>query len=270
MDMTGKTKKNDADDNVDEKTEAVKKPAASRKKIKAISTEPSEKSHAKKNIVEKLQGMGVMSGGKSDSTVNANSEHASILKLSAAVAVSTFIVGSFIWLLNKEATNERHASSADSRITPHSYPGVWQPSFYNPLNNPGNNNAAYNYEQQRLQKQGAQQQEWFQQQQAQEQQRFQSQNWGQQQPNQAQYTAQQQKWAQQQQQEREQQRAQQLKWAQQQKQAREQQRAQQKWAQQQQQQPYYGYSQYGNNESFSQPYYNYQPQYQQPGQYYRQ
>lgn len=289
--MSDENKKTDTDDNVDAETksETVKKPAAVSKKVKAKSSESSESDDKKKKVIEKLQAMGVMSGGKTKAVENEASNQGRYSNILIASVVVVLVVGSLVWGLNKKATNEQLASSANNQVMPSAYPGAWHPSSANPQNN-NTGYRAFDHEkqQQRVQQQREQQKKWMQQQQqaqeqqraqqkkwaqqwqqAQEQQRAQRQKWAQQPPTQEQYRTQQQKWAQQQQQDREQQRAQQQKWAeQQQRQAQEQQRAQQKkWAQQQQ--AYYSYPPYvGYQGQPAAPHYNNAPRYQQPGPYY--
>ncbi len=277
--MSDENKKSDVDDK--EKSEDTKKPAAVSKKVKEKSKDNTEKDAPKKKIIEKLQAMGVMSGGKTNTTTsNDDPEKGRLPKILIASVVVALVAGSFVWALNKETANEQVMSSA--------YPGAWQPSAVNSQNkNPG---FDYEMQQQRVQQQREQQKKWMQQQQqaqeqqraqqqkwaqqwqqAQEQQRAQQQKWAQQPPTQEQYRTQQQKWAQQQQQAQEQQRAQQQKWAQQQQQIREQQWAQQqKWAEQQRvQQPYYAYPPYTGYQGQAAPgSYNYAPAYQQSSPYY--
>ena len=292
--MSDESKKTDADDNIDTevKSETTKKPAAARKKIKAKSNDNTEKDAPKKKIIEKLQAMGVMSGGKTNTaTSNDDPEKGRLPKILIASVVVVLVAGSFVWALNKEAANEQVASSANNQVIPSAYPGAWQPSAVNSQNNNSGYRAFDNgMQQQRVQQQREQQKKWMQQQQqaqeqqraqqqkwaqqwqqAQEQQRAQQQKWAQQPPTQEQYRTQQQKWAQQQQQAQEQQRAQQQKWAQQQQQIREQQWAQQqKWAEQQRaRQPYYAYPPNTGYQGQSMPpSYNYAPAYQQSSPYY--
>lgn len=248
--MTDESKKTDNTDTED-KSEATKKPATVSKKVKAKSSDNTEKGDSKKKIIEKLQAMGVMSGGKTNTAAsNGDFEKGRLPKILVASAVVALVAGSFVWALNKEVADEPVASSANNQVMPSAYPGAWQPSSVNPQNNnPSYRAFDYEKQQQRVQQQREQQKKWMQQQQqAHEQQR-----------------AQQQKWAQQQQQAYEQQRAQQQKWAQQQQQAREQQ-----WAEQQRvQQPYYAYPPNAGYQGQSvPPSYNYAPAYQQSSPYY--
>ena len=269
--MSDDIKKTDA--GAEEKPEAVKKTTVSKKKAKAESTDDSANDTNKKNIIEKLQAMGVMSGKKTDTAGNDNSETGGFLKITIAVVVAIGVVGSFVWALNKEAAEDGLALNAHDHTVPSAYPNTHNNRGYNANNN-------YNGEQQqRVQRQREQQKKWMQQQQqaqqqqrvqqqkwaqqwqqAQEQQRAQQQKWAQQPPTQSQYRSQQEKWAQQQRQAQEQQRMQQQKWAQQWRLAQEQQRTQQ------QQNPYYNYSPQAGYQR--QPYYNI-PRYQHPGSSYR-
>jgi len=269
--MSDESKKIDNADTED-KSEAIKKPATVSKKVKAKSSDNTEKGGSKKKIIEKLQAMGVMSGGKTNTaTSNDDPEKGRLPKILIASAVVALVAGSFVWALNKEVADESVASSANNQVMPSAYPGAWQPSAVNSQNkNPG---FDYGMQQQRVQQQREQHKKWMQQQQqAQEQQRAQQQKWAQQwQQAQEQQRAQQQKWAQQPP-IQEQYRTQQQKWAQQQQQIREQQWAQQqKRAEQQRaQQPYYAYPPNTGYQGRSMPpSSNYAPGYQQPGQYYR-
>jgi len=291
--MSDENKKTAAADKVDteEKSGAVKKPAAASKKVKAKSTDNSGNEGNKKNIIKKLQAMGVMSGGKAKAVENEVSNQGRYSNILIASVVVVLAVGSLVWGLNKKETNEQVASIANNQVMPSAYPGAWQLSSVNSQNNnPGYRAFDNGMQQQRVQQQREQQKKWMQQQQqaqeqqraqqqkwaqqwqqAQEQQRAQQQKWAQQPPTQEQYRTQQQKWAQQQQQAQEQQRAQQQKWAQQQQQIREQQWAQQqKWAEQQRaQQPYYAYPPNTGYQGQSMPpSYNYAPAYQQSSPYY--
>lgn len=272
--MSDENKKIDAEGTVDAevKSKTAKKPAAATKKAKEKSSDKVAKDGNNKKIIEKLQAMGVMSGGNSNSTASNNPKSRGFLKTTIASVVAVLVVSSFVWALNKEASNDRLASSANNNVMSPNGSSPWQPtrsnSQYNNVDYP-----AYNSEklQQRMQQQRDQQNKWMQQQQqAQDQQRAQQQKWAQQyQQTQEQYRSQQQKWAQQQQHAREQQRAQQQKWAEQQRQqAQEQQRAQQQqWGQQQQ--PYYTYPPHAGYQRQSAPSsYNNAPRYQQPGPYY--
>lgn len=222
------------------KADTTKKSATTTsKKVKTESIQNTDEQEKKNKVIEKLQAMGVMSGGKINTAERDKAEKGNWPKIRIAIVVVIFVVGSFVWILNKEAANEQVASSVKNiqtanRIMPSAYPGAGQVSSYNPHNN----NAGYpiyNYEKQklRLQQQRAQQ-----------------------------------KWEQQQQQAYEQQRAQQQKWAQQQQQAQQQYQAQyQKWVQQQQ--PYYTYPSYAGNKGLPVPSpYNYAPRQQQPWPYY--
>ena len=265
--MSDDIKKTDA--GVEEKLETVKKTAVSKKKAKAESTDDSGNGTNKKNIIEKLQAMGVMSGNKTDAAGSNDSEAGGFLKITIAVVLAIGVVSSFVWALNKEAAKDGLTLNAHDHTVPSAYP-----NSNNPYNNRGYNTNNYNGEQQqRVQReqqkkwmqqqqqaqeqQRVQQQKWAQQwQQAQEQQRAQQQKWAQQPPTQGQYRSQQEKWAQQQRQAQEQQRMQQQKWAEQWRLAQEQQRTQQ-----QQQNPYYNYSPQAGYQR--QPYYN-EPRYQQP------
>jgi hypothetical protein len=255
--MADENKESGASENV------TKKSSTSTKKVKAEKSKSTGMPVKKKKVIEKLKAMGIMRSEKSDAAENDNAEHASFFKLTSVIVIVVTAVGSLVWVLNKEVNNEQVASNANNvqqanygMMPPAAYPtypGAWHPS-----SSGQNNNANYKKQQERLQQQRAQQQKWMQQyQEAQKQQRAQQQKWAQQQQQALQqYRIQQQKWADQQQ---VQQRAQQQKWAQQ----------QQVQQPQYQQQPYYGYSQYGNNSTSVPTYYNYQPGYQQPGQYYR-
>ena len=175
--MSDENKKPDVDDK--EKSETTKKPAAVSKKVKAKSNENTEKDAPKKKIIEKLQAMGVMSGGKTNAaTSNDDPEKGRLPKILIASVVVALVAGSFVWALNKEAANEQVASSANKRVMPSAYPGAWQPSSVNSQNkNPGYRAVDYGMHQQR-----AQQQKW-----AQQQQQIREQQW-----------AQQRKWAEQQ------------------------------------------------------------------------
>lgn len=264
--MSDENKKSDVDDNVEteEKTTKAKKTAAASKKVKGKDSVNTAKDNTKKKVIEKLQAMGVMSGGKKKVKESEASEKGRTVKLLIASIVVVIAAGSFVWALNNKASGDKVASGSNdsqsvNNVMHSAYPGVGQPSSYNRNNNSGYPDYNYQQQQQRLQQQRAQQQKWMQQQhQAREQQR-----------------AQQQKWAQQQQQQYAQRRAEQEKWMQQQQQAQQQQYAQQQpaqkpyWGQQQQQQPYYAYPPYaGNNGQAAPGSYNYAPAYQQPNPYY--
>ena len=273
--MSDDIKKTDA--GIEEKPEAVKKTAVSKKKVKTESADDSANDTNKKNIIEKLRAMGVMSGKKTDATENDNSESGGFIKVTIAVVLAIGVVGSFVWALNKEAAKDGLTLNTYDHTVPSAYPNSHNPASNNPYNNRGYNTNNYNGEQQqRVQRKREQQKKWMQQQQqaqeqqrvqqqkwaqqwqqAQEQQRAQQQKWAQQPPTQGQYRSQQEKWAQQQRQAQEQQRMQQQKWAEQWRLAQEQQRTQQ-----QQQNPYYNSSPQAGYQR--QPYYNV-PRYQQPG-----
>lgn len=235
--MSDENKKADVEDNADkkEKSEVTKKPVAASKKVKTKSNDNTEKNAPKKKIIEKLQAMGVMSDGKTNTAAsNDDSEKGRLPKILIASAVVALVAGSFVWALNKEVLDEPVASGSDniqsvnSHVMPSAYPGAWQSPSYNPYN------TGYSADNDKKQQQRIQQQR-----------------------------AQQQKWAQQQQQAHEQQRAQQEKWAQQ-------QAYEQQWAEQQRaQQPYYAYPPNAGYQGQSMPpSYNYAPAYQQPGPYY--
>ncbi|MFK5914744.1 MAG: hypothetical protein QM484_10225 [Woeseiaceae bacterium] len=274
--MSDENKKSaaDAKSDVEEKSEPVKKPATVSKKVKvkAKSTDDSESDGNKKNIVKKLQAMGVMSGKESATKENGSFETKNHLKLTMAVVVAVAVVGSFVWALNKEASDNRIALDSHDHVVPSAYPG----SLHAISSNPDNRNTRYpanNFaeQQKRIQLQREQQHQWMQKQrQAQEEQRAQQQKWNQQQQQiRAQQIVQQQKWAQQKP-TQEQYRVQQQQWAEQHRQAQAQQRAQQqKWEEQQRQaqiqqrrvqpQPYYAYppNAYNNRSPHQQavPYY---------------
>ena len=275
--MSDDIKKTGSD--AEEKSEAVKKTAVSKKKTKVESTDDSANDTNKKNIIEKLQAMGVMSGKKKDAAGSNDSEAKGFLKVTIAVVVAIGVVGSFVWALNKEAAEDGLTLSTHDHTVQSSYPGSYNPTSNNSYNNRGyNNNNNYNgkqqqreqqkkwmqQQQQAQEQQRAQQQKWAQQwQQAQEQRRAQQQKWAQQPPTQGQYRSQQEKWAQQQRQAQEQQRMQQQKWMEQQQQAQ-----QQQWAQQNQQ-PRYAYPPNVNHQGQqAAPAYNNAPRTQQPGSYY--
>lgn len=116
--MTDENKESNVSD------DAAKKSATSNKKLKAESSKNTDKLKEKKNIINKLKAMGVMSGKNNDAKENENAEHESVFKIVTAVVVATLVVGSFVWALNKEAASERVISNA----------GVIQPS----------NNESYN------------------------------------------------------------------------------------------------------------------------------
>lgn len=252
--MSDETKKSDADKNIDSKgkSESDKKPTTASKKVKAKSSSEPDKASNKKKVIEKLQAMGVMSGGKKE-TINENdSEHSRFPKPLIATVAGVLVVSAFVWALNKNAAQEPIVSNV-STTQPGNYQAAKsnqynqrQPSRYNPYTNnsgyPGANHptqveVSNNYKQQRK--------NWIQQQQKyQQQQRLQQQKWLKQQ--QAQYK----KWVQQQ-------RAQQK-------------QQQQSWNQQQPNyayQPYTGYQ--GQQQQPQAQNYNYAPGYQQPQQYYR-
>ena len=276
--MSDDTNKSAAKKNTDteEKPKAVKKSTTAKKKIKEKDDSASANESNKNKVIEKLQSMGVMSGGKPKMEEPGNKhEKGELVKLFTASAVAVLLVSSFVWALNKEAAERKSVSNINYGQAPvtntmqPNYSSPWQSTGNNPYNNvnrhPGANyptqiDANNNYEKQ--------QQKWIQQ-------RLQQQKWlKQQQQEQEQYK----KWAQQQQQ---QQQAQYKKWVQQQKvqQAQQQQggnQQQQGWNQQQQgwnqQQPNYTYQPYTGYQGQQQPQvqnYNYAPGYQQPQQYYR-
>jgi len=184
--MSDENKK--ADDNTEKKLEATKKPAT-KKKAKAKSSKETESEGSKNKVIEKLQAMGVMSGGapSSDSIDEKNdSGKGEFLKIAAASAVAVLVVGSFVWALDKEASNDRAASKFNN--APHSnpyamqsnYPSQWGPSSMNQNNGAphGNNRKNYENQQQRMKQHREQQQKWMQQQQnAFEQQQVQRQKW---------------------------------------------------------------------------------------------
>jgi len=280
------------------KTETTKKSETTSNKVSAKSHQDNDTPDKKKKVIEKLQAMGVMSGTKKSSATSNDSGKGRSSKLLLASVLAVIVVGSFVWVLNKDATNEPVALTSNdnplnSQVMPSAYSGVVQPSSaMQQRNNMGY--PAYNYEQQqqRAQQQREQQNKWLQQQQqAQQQQIAERQKWAEQwqqaqeqqkEQQKAQQKAQQQKWAEQWQQAQEQNKAQQQKWAQQQQQAQQQQRAQQEawaqqqqqaWAQQQQQrtpqQPYYANPSIDNQGQPVPPaFYNNTPYYQQPGPYY--
>lgn len=254
--MSDDTNKADVekDTNIEEKPKAVKKPTTAKKKAKEKDDSNTENESNKNRIIEKLQSMGVMSGGKAKAEKPGHKhEKGELVKVFVASAVVVLVVSSFVWALNKEASERKSLSNINAgqafvtNAMQPNYSPPWQSAVSNPYNNvsrqPGENNPTHvdinnNYEKQRK--------EWLQRQQKlQEQQRVQQQKWmKQQQQQQEQYM----KWVQQQ-------RAQQM-------------QQQQKWNQQQ---PYYSYQQ-NNGYQGQQPqpqYYNYAPAYQQPQQYYR-
>lgn len=252
------TNASEHDDAAVKKEDVDKKLTAAKKKIKETDSKNTDTQKEKKNIIEKLKAMGVMGSPKNDTETGDAAGNRGMLKVMLSVSVVILVVGSFVWALNKEANNEQAASNTNNveqenhLSMPPAFPTYqnnWHPSSYNQ-----NNNANYKQQQERFQQQRAQHQKWLkQQQEAAKQQRAEYQKWAQQQQQaQKQYRLQQQQRAQQQQ---AQQRSLQEKWAQQQ--------------QVQQPQTYYGYPQYGNNGTSPHTYYNYQPWYQQPGQYYR-
>ena len=257
--MTDENKKsNEQEDTAVKKEDENKMSTPAKKKIKETDSKNTDTQKDKKNIIEKLKAMGVMGSPKNDTETGDAAGNRGMFKVMLSVSVVILVVGSFVWVLNKEANNEQVVSSTNNveqanrlSMPPafQTYRNNWHPSSYNQ-----NNNANYKQQQERFQQQRAQHQKWLkQQQEAAKQQRAEYQKWAQQQQQaQKQYRLQQQKWAQQQQ---AQQRSLQEKWAQQQ--------------QVQQPQPYYGYPQYGNNGTSAPTYYNYQSGYQQPGQYYR-
>lgn len=254
--MSDETKKSDTDKNIDSKgkSESDKKPTTTSKKVKVKSSTEPENASNKKKVIEKLQAMGVMSGGKKEATKENDSERGHFPKTLIASVVGVLVVSTFVWALNKNAVQEPIVSNVNT-TQPGNYQAAHsnqynqrQPSRYNPYTNnsgyPGANSPTHvdvnnNYEQQR--------QKWIQQQQKyQQQQRLQQQKWlKQQQQQQGQYK----KWVQQQ---------------------NAQQAQQQGWNQQQPNyayQPYTGYQ--GQQQQPQAQNYNYAPGYQQPQQYYR-
>ena len=213
--MSDENKNTAADDKAEEKVEVTKKTAA-KKKEKAKSSEDSESEGNKNKVIEKLEAMGVMSGGKSKENEKNDSRKAEFLKVAAASAVAILVVGSFVWALDKEAT--KGSASSNFNNTSHSNPyamqsnpsSQWGPSSMNQSDgrSPGfsatsheNNQKNYETQQERMKKHREQQQKWMQQRQkAFEQQQAQRQKWiDQQKQANTNYQLQQQKWMKQQQ-----------------------------------------------------------------------
>lgn len=248
--MSEEKKKTNIDNkDTSEKSDVAKKTVSAKKKVNSDSNAKSDASNNKKEVIEKLQAMGVMDGGSNHAKEKNVSKikRTPVLLISSAVVI--VVIGTFVWMLNDKAVTENITANTGDvqqvglRSTPQQNYSSLSPEFqyqnnsrYSGYHYPPQGNVDGN-QQQRMKD----------------------------------YQEQQQKWMQQQQQAYEQYRLQQQKWMQQQQQLREQQRSQQqKWMQQQQaQQPYYAYpsnDQY-QGQSMS-PGYNYAPAYQQSGQYY--
>ena len=139
FEMSDENKKSEADDKAEEKVEATKKTAA-KKKAKAKSTEEPENEGVKNKVIEKLQAMGVMSGGNPKTDEKSGSRKGEFFKVAAASAVAVLVVGSFVWALDKEASNGRSASNSSNapQTNPHAmqsnYPSQWGPSSVNKFN----------------------------------------------------------------------------------------------------------------------------------------
>ena len=134
--------------------------------MKAKSSDKVDKDDNNKKIVEKLQAMGVMSGGNSKPTASNNPENRGFLKITIASVVAVLVVSSFVWALNKEASNDRLASSASNNVMSPTRSSPWQPtpsnSQYNNVDYPAYNSGKL---QQRMQQQRDQPNKWKQQQQ---------------------------------------------------------------------------------------------------------
>lgn len=208
------------------------------------------KMEKKNKVIEKLQAMGVMSGGKAKQDKQETAEKKRFSKKVISVAVVVVLAGSFVWYLNHEAANDKTSSNVNVALPSQNNTHPWQSysdgnqygsSAYNAPNTGLNNNAYQNAEQKKWAEQ--RQNEYEQQQ--------------------SQYN----QWLQQQQEAYEQQRLQQQQWIQQQQQVQEQQRVEQeRWAQQQMQQAQYQNPQWGQQQ-WNQPRWEQQapqPQYQQP------
>jgi len=170
--------------------EKVKKSAV-KKKIKAEKNEQPEAEGKKNKVIEKLQAMGVMSGGTPKSTEKVESRKDEFIKVAAASAVAILVVGSFVWALDKEASNERALSKTNN--TSHSDPyamhsrssSQWGPSSMNQYNgrttafneaSREDNQKNYEKHEERMKKHREQQQKAFEQQQAQRQKWIEQQN----------------------------------------------------------------------------------------------
>ena len=212
--MSDENKKSDADDKTEEKLEATKKPAA-KKKVKAKSKDTSADDSNKNKVIEKLQAMGVMSGGNSKEEQKSDPGKGEFLKIAVASAVAVLVVGSFVWALNEEASNDQTASKFNNapqsshHAMQSNYPSQWGPHSANQNNGRNfsynkasfeNNRKNFEKQQQRMKEHREQQQKWMQQQQQKfEQQQAQRQKWIEQQNKvQADYQAQQKKWVNQQ------------------------------------------------------------------------
>ena len=159
--------------------------------------------------------MGVMSGGNPREEQKSDPDKGEFLKIALASAVAVLVVGSFVWALNKEASNDQaaykfnNAPQSSHNAMQSNYPSQWGPRSANQNNGrdfPYNkssfekNRKNFEQQQQRMKEHREQQQKWMQQQQkAFEQQQVQRQKWIEQQNKaQADYQAQQQKWVNQQ------------------------------------------------------------------------
>ena len=155
--MSDENKKADADDKAEEKIEATKKPAAKKKaKAKTKASEETESEGNKNKVIEKLQAMGVMSGGSSKMEEKSASGKSEFLKVTAASVVAVLVVSSFVWALNKEAGNDRSASNFNN-APQNNHPSQWGPYSANQWN--GRNSAYNNVSQENNRKNHEKQQE---------------------------------------------------------------------------------------------------------------
>ena len=158
--MSDDIKKTDNNVDAEEKSVTDKKSTTASKKAKEESIDASDKEGNKKKIVEKLQAMGLMSGGEREIVDNAKSS-SSPAKVLIASVVGVLITGSFVWALNKERINETNVSSTPIHSTPLTHSGSYTPNNHNRMNN------NYSQQQNHFQQQQEQHKKWMQQQQEQ-------------------------------------------------------------------------------------------------------
>ena len=181
--MSDEKTKLSSDDKREEKLESSKKPT-SRKKTSDDNNDASKNEVNKSKVIEKLQAMGVMSGGSPRKDKISEPEKSGFLKVAIASITAVAVVGSFVWALDQEgghiktADNLNTASETDSRTAQPNSLQQWGPASLNQQNtNPSRFNSAYQdnsrkyheMQQQRMQQYRQQQQKWMQQQQEQRQ-----------------------------------------------------------------------------------------------------